>query len=376
MLPVASRTVLGGVKVDGLKGVKIGADGMLSVDFSSMPDDQLEEVVLAMVQEGGGISVDGEGKLYVDFESMPTDKFEAMLKSIKVPIWLTKNTNFYVNSTTGSDVLDEGRGLSADKPFKNLQTCINYVCDTYNLSRYTAYINCADVVLTSGIELSSYTATSGQIVIRKDASSESDYGVEINYSPTATDFAARINGGTWSLYDVKISVSNENLASGSGHFGGILIAGLDASLTIRNADITVSIDANYGTSGNWCIYCSNGNLYISSGVTINGVQTLANPTLTAFGVGPKGMVEYDSGLVPLKLTGSFNRAICLVAGGLFVRNAAYSNNTNIDTTEVVDVGYKYNVYNNGGINSSGVGTDYFGTKGTERVDAETFAWYR
>ena len=163
MLPVASRTVLGGVKVDGLKGVKIGADGMLSVDFSSMPDDQLEEVVLAMVQEGGGISVDGEGKLYVDFESMPTDKFEAMLKSIKVPIWLTKNTNFYVNRTTGSDVLDEGRGLSADKPFKTIQACVNFVCDNYNLSRYVAYIRIADGVYEESVTIGKYTASTGYL---------------------------------------------------------------------------------------------------------------------------------------------------------------------------------------------------------------------
>ncbi|OUO51676.1 hypothetical protein B5F76_09330, partial [Desulfovibrio sp. An276] len=58
------------------------------------------DITEACIQDGGGLSVDEDGKLFVDFDSMPTDKFEAMLKSIRVPIWLAANKAFYVNQAT------------------------------------------------------------------------------------------------------------------------------------------------------------------------------------------------------------------------------------------------------------------------------------
>ena len=75
-----------------------------------------------IIADGGGLGFDKSGKLYVDFSSRPTEKFEAMLKSIRVPIWLTKNLTVYV-ATTGSDRLDEGRGsrlISRSRLFKLL----------------------------------------------------------------------------------------------------------------------------------------------------------------------------------------------------------------------------------------------------------------
>lgn len=140
--------------------------GKLYVDFSLVPDDQMQAIVLAMVQTGGGLAVDKTGKLYVDFASMPTDKFEAMLKSIRVPIWLTKNMIIYV-ATTGSDTLDEGRGLTEDKPFATLQAALNYVSDTYNLSRYNLTIRLAEGDYgDASIQLPDYTTSSGRITIQ------------------------------------------------------------------------------------------------------------------------------------------------------------------------------------------------------------------
>lgn len=110
-------------------GLSFDAKGHLYVDFSLVPDDQMRAIVLAMVQEGGGLAVDGKGKLYVDFASMPTDKFESMLKSIRVPIWLSKNLAFYVDASTGADTLDDGRGLSVSKPFKTIRAAVEYIAN-------------------------------------------------------------------------------------------------------------------------------------------------------------------------------------------------------------------------------------------------------
>lgn len=105
-LPKASETQLGGVKITGDDGLTIASDGTLAVDFSQMP----------------------------------TDKFEDLVKSIRVPIWLTGNKSFYVNAKTGVDNDDEGRGMSSSKPWKTLPYALRYVTDNYNLSTYTATI--------------------------------------------------------------------------------------------------------------------------------------------------------------------------------------------------------------------------------------------
>lgn len=274
MMPIAAAQVLGGVKVDGQKGIKIDASGMISVDFSEMPEEQLQQVVVAMVQSGGGISVDDDGKLFVDFESMPTDKFENMLKQIKVPIWLTQNTNFYVNGTTGSDTLDVGRGLSADKPFKTIQACVNYICDTYNLSRYNAYINVsAGTYEEGGLECKDFTASGGQIVIKSaddetpatiyqklSSQSENTYCVritslqryvfqdlkfklEINYSnPTTNQYPSlfAVSGGAASITNCDFElnmiiddISNTNFRLIASTGGG--------TLTINNFNLTYDL---------------------------------------------------------------------------------------------------------------------------------------
>lgn len=106
-LPKASETQLGGVKITGDDGITINEAGEISVDFSEMP----------------------------------TDKFEDLLKSIRVPIWLSSNKSFYVNRETGSDTIVDGIGESSSKPFKTISACVKYVTDNYNIGTYTAYIN-------------------------------------------------------------------------------------------------------------------------------------------------------------------------------------------------------------------------------------------
>ena len=288
-----------------------------------------------------------------------------------------RGAEFYVNGSTGSDTLDEGRGESSAKPFLTLQTCINYVTDNYNLSRYTAIINCTEVSTTSALELPAYTASSGYIRIRKDPSSDADYGVQINYSPTSSGFAITVLGGTWQISDIKITATNEFLAgSVTGHFGGIRVNGLSASLSLNNTSVTVEMATTYNASGNWCLFAQSGDLLLSSGVSLTGIQAEVSSSLAALAAARSGRIEYLSGAIPLKLSGSFNRALCLISGGLFIRNAAYSSNTVIDTSELASATYKYNVYSNGGIDTSGCGTDYFGTLGTEYVEASTYSWYK
>lgn len=119
-----------------------------------------------IMQVGGGLAVTPQGIVSVDFSQMPPDQFEAILKQLRVPIWLSKNTDFYVNGTTGSDTLDDGRGLSAENPFKTIQACINYVCDTYNFSVYTTGINIAAGTYTEWLTIPNFNTLTGQLLFR------------------------------------------------------------------------------------------------------------------------------------------------------------------------------------------------------------------
>src|SRR5699024_11129530 len=103
---------------EGGGGLTTDEEGKLIIDFSQMTKEQLQDLINQIVQEGGGLNVDENGQIYVDFENMPTDKFEAMLKSIRVPIWITSTKSFYVDPVNGSDTLDDGRGESPSKPFQ------------------------------------------------------------------------------------------------------------------------------------------------------------------------------------------------------------------------------------------------------------------
>lgn len=328
----------------------------------------------ACIQEGGGLSVDEDGKLFVDFDSMPTDKFEAMLKSIRVPIWLTGNKSFYVNGTTGSDTLDAGRGESASKPFKSIQAAVNYVCDNYNISRYVATIYCADVVTTNQLVLPEYNATDGHISITKWSISKSDYGVTINYTPTGSSFAVDCTGGTWYLNYFNINISNENYVSGSSHWGGVRASGLTSFLYLNNSIKISAVLTKAATfAGAHVLNCASGLVSINSAVELVGqIAEGVSISLNALLVDSLAKMQYDNGSTNLKISGQFGRIIsCL---GRFSVNGVFRDD--IDTTGVTAATYKYYIISGGGCNTGGKGPDYFGTIGTGYVEESTYSWYK
>lgn len=155
-----------------LKGNGLDVDastGALTVDFSTMPASQMQAIVRSMAQQGGGLAVDGKGQLYVDFDTMSMDRFNKMLKSIRVPIWLSGAKNFYVDIAKGSDDVVDGIGESEAKAFKTIQAAVNYVCDNYNIGRYNAIINIAEgdyTGQTSELSIGECNRSTGSLQIR------------------------------------------------------------------------------------------------------------------------------------------------------------------------------------------------------------------
>ena len=124
-------------------------------------------LVLA-VKEGSGLVMDSKtGELYFDPSQMPTDQFEALLKSIRVPIWLSKNTTWYVDAASGSDQND---GTTAAKAFKTLQYALNYISENYNFGSFIATLQVAAGTY-DGFTVPLYSASTGYLRIM-GASSE------------------------------------------------------------------------------------------------------------------------------------------------------------------------------------------------------------
>ena len=261
----------------------------------------------ACIQEGGGLSVDEDGKLFVDFDSMPTDKFEAMLKSIRVPIWLTANKSFYVNGSTGSDVLDDGRGESSSKPFKTIQACINYVTDNYNTSRYTCTINIASGDYTSDgaiVSLRNYSSAGGVIqIIGANSDTEENtilpgislssavtYRIKnVTLKPSKGDnyiAAVYCNAGAVYLFNVVLDISNTVVANGSLY--GIIA---DRQSTI-NIDSTESMDELNGIKirvGNVTtrslLSAQVGDIVFSADISIEGNATMTLASINSTDLG-------------------------------------------------------------------------------------------
>ena len=167
----------------------------------------------ACIQEGGGLSVDEDGKLFVDFDSMPTDKFEAMLKSIRVPIWLEADKAFYVNQATGSDTLDTGRGESTSKPFKTIQAAANYVSNNYNVGSYAAIINICAGTYEENIMVGDFSKTTGYILLKPMSGDEGKVIIKADIGNDKDNRVFRASGGLWILRDLELVCDIDSFTS-------------------------------------------------------------------------------------------------------------------------------------------------------------------
>lgn len=215
-------------------GIAIDENGKLYINFATMPDSILYGLLQKIVLEDGGLAFNDSGKMYVDFDSMPTNKFDSILetfrKGLRLPKWLIANKNFYVdkNHVNASNELDEGRGESANKPFKNIQACVNYIAENYNLASYNATILIAngDYTEQGRINLPAYTTNTGRIYIKGVSNNSADVKTQgyflsrdslyeiwsqtlLNYyQPDSWGACAQVWAGQLSLRNVLCDLSN------------------------------------------------------------------------------------------------------------------------------------------------------------------------
>lgn len=323
-----------------------------------------------LTSSDGGLVVDPvTGKVAVDFEQMSPDKFETILKQIRVPIWLDEDKNFYVNGSTGSDTLDEGRGESEAKPFKTIQACVNYVTDNYNVSRFVARIIISPGTYRS-FELPSYSRTTGYCAIVGNKSN-----TFLESSSTKTETAILADGSYWVVDGLSVKVSSENITA-SATYPTAIIADNYGYIRLANVSIELLQMTNSGSinrlRGIEAIRF--GSIDIREGCSVNGSYEDSQPNRMV------GLISYSGGRIslqypedsqsPLGLFGDYS-VVAAAEGGTIERAVP-----NLGIVIGTATGKRYQVALGGNISVQGAGEEYFPGTQNGTVESSTFSWYK
>ena len=340
--PIATKKKPGLVQIG--DGLAITPEGLLSVLIASTSQ-------AGLVKPRYGLKIGKDGSLDVDFGDMPTDKFEELLKSIRVPIWLTKPLTIYV-AVNGSDTLDEGRGLTPQKPFATIQAAVNYVSTTYNLYQYNATIGVAPGDYgRDTIQLPSYSTTTGKIIIKGTGTARTDV------------ICGRIILRYASIYELhNLTIFQQNITAG--------IAGsIEASagqIDIYNVQVNLS-GIQYGQGQLWGVYSwGSGLIYVKAtesadipnglyfdcgGATINGLINNTGSQVEFFAdIIVTGGATWSTAAVAVRQGGSLTRGISSLANP--GRRATINANGSY-------TGIRYSATLNGIISVSDAGPDFF-----------------
>ena len=340
---LASRKITATAPLSG--GGDLSADRAFKLDYGKGLKVESNKLVLSVLQ-GGGLVMDNQtGELYFDPSQMPTDKFEALLKSIRVPIWLARNTTWYVDPVNGNNAND---GLTAATAFKTIKYALDQVCGNYNFGAYAATILLAPGTYAEGqITIPNYTATTGSLTIRGQDRAEvfvdaTDGAALFRTMPSAR--AVTLNGMT-----LRYTVS----AGGS-------------SSTIKSL-VHIASYSSVTLSGCACQYAENANaignremlrLEASGAFTIAAGNRFELTSELAPGGGINVFSAYTSANVYMSnnavVNGDFMRFINL-NGGIF--NRAIST-APVFSTETGCTGLRYRILNGGRCLTNGGGPDF------------------
>ncbi|WP_337375073.1 hypothetical protein [Desulfovibrio piger] len=340
--PIATTKNPGLVQIG--NGLAITPQGLLSVLIASTSQ-------AGLVKPRYGLKIGKDGSLDVDFGDMPTDKFEELLKSIRVPIWLTKPITVYV-APTGSDTLDDGRGLTPDKPFASIQAAVNYVSTTYNLYKYNATISVAPGNYgREHILLPSYTTSTGKLIIKGSGAARTDvvcgrfvssyasiyeiYNLTIFQKDVTSGTVGSVeaSAGQIDLYNVQVNFAG--IQQGTGQLWGVFVYG---SGVVRVWS-TASADIPNGLFFN-CAGADPYGLIIASG---SRFEFAADITVT-------GDAAWKSCAVLAQQAGVVSRSLSAAA------NPGRRPNVN---TEGTITGRRYTANLNGLVNVAGAGPDFW-----------------
>lgn len=311
---------------------------------------------------------------------MPTDKFEDLVRSIRVPIWQTKTSTYYVDGTNGSDELTDGRGSSEKNAFKTITACLKYITENINLGPYNANVRIKAGTYTETLEVSEYNTTTGSIYLMP--LNDGDH-VIIENRPTSTS-VFRSTGGEWNLQNMTLHMTRTAENADAGSSFQAVVSGTQYS-TVNIYNCSVLLDIEYSSTQYIALVTANtyANVYLRG----NLVLACSNPEGTrsknvfALYAGSKGNITLQSTKSPtqygMTLEGDFN-CVAFATGG-YITMGTTSNYLPFSITVPPGksvTGQRYACVSGGNINTGGEGPEYFPGTTEGSVNTSTYSWYQ
>lgn len=337
-LPPAKASALGGVMVN-KGGLQVTAARLLSV----------------LLAAGGGLGMDLSGQLYVNPDSFSTEILNELLKTLRLPQWLDKNTTWYV-SPSGNDAND---GSTSSKAFKTIQYAVNYVSENFNLGRYNATIN-----VTAGVyaqfTLPKYNSSTGKMIIQGEGAA-----TIVQRSDGIVIYSAQ-GAGNWDIRDITVSLTAT--ATGATQYVTAVYAVAYANIALYNVVISINMAAGTTSYAYGIRSADNGNITISAGtsVTSNSVDSVSR----CIALYSQGALTFEGEGGSFSINGFYGTIIDVAEGGKFTRH-------HIQLPSIIGnaVGRRYRVRAQGLCDTAGGGPDFFPGSTAGTVDSANYGVY-
>lgn len=333
------------------KGLVIES-GKLSVDASKL------------VSSGGGLALDSGGKISVDFSQMPTDKFEALLRSLRLPVWLTSDLDLYV-ATTGVD--GPGRG-TASAPFRTIQFAVDYLAENVNVASFQARIHVAAGTYEESLSLREYDRVAGSASIIGHGQ------VIISSDGLAPYFTLSADGGAWSLYNLRVVQSGVASASETGGVSAIQARGGATSLRLQNVAVEIEQAVPSMPALGAITASSSAIVIISDGCSILAEKSAQGGDNCCHALIAMGNADIElawDATAQLNIQGDYAVVAWAQSSGLINRSVVQ-----MPAIAGSATGARYRCDTSGGINTYSGGAEYFPGSAEGSADATTFSWYK
>lgn len=317
----------GGIALDESRRLRAAPSDMIAAGggLAAGGDGKLKAACADIVAPGGGLAV-SEDKIRIEVSGMSQAERERLALALGVLPRLAADLNIYV-ATTGSDVLDAGRGLSADKSFKSVQAAVNWLRSSHDLGFYNAIFHIGPGA-HAGAVIDRFVASGGGGLVFQ--------GAETGASPLSSIIRAD-NASCFMIYgDNKITFKNIRFESGHtaavyrfcsqlSIFGGeVALDRFEAEINLGN-DMAANANARFARVANASLVIKNSGAAPSKISVLNYTAVKAD---CVFDIQPDGLLHFDgaSSQETSRLIFTGGARDCLIlAAGRFSRNMAAAN---------------------------------------------------
>ena len=322
LLPPAKANALGGVMVN-KNGLVVDASGLVSL----------------LLLTGGGLGMDSSGRLFVNPYAFSSEILNELLKTLRLPQWLTANKTWYVR-TDGSDN-NTGESNTASGAFRTIQKALTYISENFNFSSHVATLSIQPGTYEEQVTIPRYSASTGSLSIT---------GGSADTTVLSGCITTLASIGNITINNLTIRNSGIPLPSNSADY--LLLVSDGTTLTMSNCKLLATQPL---VTANRTIIAQISGIFrigVGNGITLSAAAAVQN-ILYASG----GQIQLNRSI---EVNGHFASAFIRMSGlSRFGRGSTAEPSPVITGSSGGTGSVKYTVTENSICNTSGGGADYF-----------------